>query len=170
MRIILDSTELFKCGVCIFTGTEEICCPCCGGRLKVHGTCLRKLRTADETKIYRLRVMECTNCGKTHRELPESIVPYMRMDVNLLSAIAQAERRNHLSLAETSTWKRVKAWCGWFLCYARNIMNSLTEQNEKFSAVTTPGGGFGQQLMYFVRLVVNSGNWIQHRLAQRLQY
>ena len=131
----------------------------------MHGTCFRKLRTDDGTKLYRLRVMECRECGKTHRELPENIVPYKRNDISRISAIAQATCENHLSAAETSTWKRIVIWCKWFLDYARCIIDSLNEQNHQRS-VGEPSGGFETRLSYLVRLVVNSGNWIQHRSVQ----
>ena len=65
-------------------GQEEVVCPVCGGALKVHGTCIRKVRQGDHTHQYHLRVMECRCCGKTHRELPEGIIPYKRHGLNSL--------------------------------------------------------------------------------------
>lgn len=148
-------------GLKIFCGPEEIPCPICGGVLKVHGTCRRKLRTAEGTELYRLCVMECTVCGRTHRELPEGIVPYKRHDSERIVTIAETPQEEHLQEAETSTWKRIKAWVDWFICYAQKVLAGL---RILFPCLKTEfsGRAFAEPLVYFVRLVVNSGNWIQH--------
>ena len=82
--------------IIIFTGNETIPCPVCGGHLKVRGTCERKVIRREGTQTYRLRVMECGNCGKTHRELPSFIMPYKRMDADILSEAAEASGEENL--------------------------------------------------------------------------
>ena len=115
--------------------------------------------------MYRLRVMKCKLCGKTHRELPEGIVPYKRMDAERLSDITEAEEEKDLGDAEISTWKRVKEWVLWFLEYALKVLKSLqTLLGAEFPTVSADDC-LNRRLKYFVRLVVNSGNWIQHRSA-----
>ena len=165
MISVAQGTEYRKGEIIIFTGTENIPCPVCGGHLRVHGTCTRKLRRRDGTDVYRLRVMECKSCGKTHRELPEGIVPYKRMDAERLSDITEAAEEKDLGDAETSTWKRVKEWVLWFLEYALKVLKSLqTLLGAEFPTVSSDDC-LSRRLKYFVRLVVNSGNWIQHRSA-----
>lgn len=165
MIIVAQGFEYIKDGIVVFAGSEEIPCPICGERLSVHGTCLRKLRTQSGTRKYRLRVMECRSCGRTHRELPREMVPYKRMSVSRIAAIAQAKPQEHLEVAETSVWRRVSAWMDWFLWYARKILEGLSVSNE-YPLTNKVGGTIADRLAYFVRLVVNSGNWIQHRSAQ----
>lgn len=164
MISVAHGTEENKDGIIIFKGTEEVPCPKCGGELSVHGTCRRKLCSRYEEKTYRLRVMKCTACGKTHRELPQGVVPYKRMDAEYLCDIAEAPRSEQVNVAEASTWSRVHAWMKWFLEYVANILKSMQEQFP--ALVTIPSGeSAGRRLAYFVRLVVNSGNWLQHRSA-----
>ena len=111
--------------------------------------------------------MECKKCGKTHRELPEGIVPYKRMDAERLSSITEATKEEDLGDVEASTGKRVREWVLWFLKYALDVLRSLQMLlGEEFPAIPT-GECFSRRLAYFVRLVTNSGNWIQHRSAMK---
>lgn len=137
-------------------------CPICGAKLKVHGTCKRQLETADGEKlIYRLRVMECTGCGKTHRELPEGIIAgYKHKSIPLLAKISEANQSEHLKYADTSTWRRIRLWMSWFLRYAQMIQESLILQDLLIKTKYV-GKDLAEQTAYFVRLVTNSGNWVQ---------
>lgn len=125
---------------------------------------MRKLRSSEGQILYRLRVMACRKCGKTHRELPSGIVPYKRMDADLLSDIAETPQQFHLEVAETSTWRRVWAWVKWFIHYSLNIFAAMQVEHPNLPT-GLPGKPLRRQLTYFVRLVVNSGNWVQHRSA-----
>ena len=165
--IVAQGTEYRKSDIIIFTGTEEIPCPTCGGRLRVHGTCRRKVQRKDGQEIYRLRVMECRACGKTHRELPEGIVPYKRMDAELLGVIAEDPGVGELEAPSISTWDRVKTWIIWFLAYAKHVLEGQQISLGKTFATIPPGHSFGRRLAYYVRLVANSGQWIQHRSVMR---
>ena len=69
--------------------------------------------------------MECKKCGKTHRELPEGIVPYKRMEAERLSGISEASSEKELGDVESTTWKRVQDWVLWFLQYALDVLRSL---------------------------------------------
>lgn len=160
MISVMHGIEYFKDGIYIFTGTEEVTCPVCGAKLKVHGTCLRKLQTVNGEKLYRLRVMECTNegCQKTHRELPAGIIPYKRMDAEKISKIAESSAAEHTKETDTNTWKSIRAWVAWFLEYAFNLVDELKTgygRSEK---------SLSDRLIFYVQIVANSQNWIQHRL------
>ena len=165
MIIVTRYTKQVKDGIIIFTGTEEIPCPVCGGKLKQRGTCLRKVREENETVVYSLRVMECTKCGKTHRELPFWVVPYKRIAAPVLSDIARSDNKN-LEKAEGSTWHRIKEWITWFLNYAMNVLQALLVSDAHIQTVPT-GASLCKKLEYFVRLVANSGRWISHRSAMQ---
>jgi len=164
MIIAAHGTEYFKNGLIFFTGTNNIVCPDCGGKLNVHGTCRRKIKSHTTEKVYRLRVMECVRCGKTHRELPSGFIPYKRMDAQLISEIAEASPAEHLMLAESSTCRRVKIWVAWFLQYARKLLSRIEAAAPCFLIKQT-AGGLTSHLVYLAILTVNSGNWIQHRFA-----
>ena len=165
MISVAHGRRVNKGNIIVFTGTEDVPCPNCGGALAVRGTCIRKLRKRYENQTFQLRVLECAVCGKTHRELPAEFVPYKRMDAELLCVIAEAPRSEQVNVAEASTWSRIHVWMKWFLKYALNILNAMMEQYTAFATIPS-GVNTGRRLMYFVRLVVNSGNWIQHRSAQ----
>ena len=102
---------------------ESSLCPICGGALKVHGTCTRKVRYGDCIHKYHLRVLKCQCCGKTHRELPDSLIPYKRYGVEAFCEIAESTEARHT--CETSTWLRIRSWLAWFICYAQNIATGL---------------------------------------------
>lgn len=149
--------EYYKNGVIIFTGQEKVDCPNCGGGLQVRNTCHRKLRTHQGTRVYRLRVMKCTKCGKSHRELPQWIVPYKRMDAASLVNLAQTPRKTHLHQASTNTWKRVRRWMAWFLRYTRKRFGKAPAALPKLKL---------QKFLSLVQRAVNIGGWVQHRLGQ----
>ena len=163
MISVAQGTEYRKGNIIIFTGTEEIPCPVCGGKLRVHGTCTRKLHRKDGAETYRLRVMECKKCGKTHRELPGWIVPYKRLDVEMLGSIAEDTGKGETEYPDISTWERIKEWVNWFLSYALQILDGLRVSLGKTLSTIPVGASLSRQLAYYVRLVANSGNWIQHR-------
>lgn len=160
--IVARGTEYCKDGEIIFTGTESVPCPICNGKLKVHGTCKRHLETEEgESLLYRLRVMECTKCGRTHRELPEGrIAGYKHKSIPFLAKISGAKHSEHLKHAETSTWRRICLWMNWFFQYAKMIQESLIRRGllSRTKYVVKDIAG---QTSYFVRLVTNSGNWVQ---------
>lgn len=160
MISVMHGIEYFKDGIYIFTGTDEVPCPVCGARLKVRGTCRRKLQTVSGEKRYRLRVMECTNedCRKTHRELPAGIIPYKRMDAEKISKIAEIPAAEHTKETDTSTWTSIRAWVAWFLEYTSNLLAELK------TGYDPSGKRLSDQLIFCVRTVANSQKWIQHRL------
>lgn len=66
-------------------------CPDCGKKMKIHGTCKRNARTAayPDGKKYVLRVLVCKFCKRTHRELPNFIVPYKGYSFDYMCAVAE---------------------------------------------------------------------------------
>ena len=163
MVSVSDFTKYFKDGIWIITGQETIPCPFCGGTLAVRGTCKRKLRKeSDDTMTLRLRVLQCKDCNKTHRELPEGIVPYKRHDAESICSMQKAPQN---CIAEASVRHRIIVWLTWFLRYGVDVLKSLLEQGYH---LTEPvGEPLSRRLIQFVRLVVNSGMWIQHRSVIR---
>ena len=180
-------TLLRKGADVIATGQEDIPCPECGGKLGVHGTCRRKLKgLSGETNMLRLRVMECSACGITHRELIEGIVPYKRYSIDLLCAICEApdagiadssvtdehnDDKSHTESQETpdayiceeSTRNRFISWVSWFLAYMNEIGlgQSQSRQGQKRLSLT-------DLLKKGIREIVNSGRWkIQHHFMMQ---
>ncbi len=86
------------------------------------------------------------------------------MDAQLISEIAEASPAEHMMLAESSTWQRVKVWVAWFLQYARGLQRAKRAVASCLLIKQTTGG-LTSQLVYLTILTVNSGNWVQHRFA-----
>ena len=181
-------TLLRKGAELIVTGLEDIPCPECRGKLGVHGTCKRKLKDlSGETSSLRLRVMECSVCGTTHRELIEGIAPYKRYSIDLICAIcedsdigiaescitdehhtdtipAEENSENYDTyICEESVRNRVISWVSWFLAYMKEIGSSQIQpqpDQQRFSLKSCLKEG--------VREVVNSGRWkVQHQIVMQ---
>ncbi len=128
-------------GIYVIRGTHQLTCPHCGGTLQVHGTCLRKLRTIYCTRTYRLRVMKCRGCGKTHRELPAFFVPYKRYGLNSICEILCSEKGLHT--CDTSTRCRFLAHC-WFHILENGLQRVLPfgKQSEQHCPILCDYGGY----------------------------
>lgn len=106
--------------------------------------------------------MQCRECRKTHRELPDFIIPYKRTELDEYCEIAEADAENYP--CETSTWLRLKAWLAWFIAYAQNVELGLACAGLLKTTMDSVCS-LADRTAYFVRLVVNSGNWIHNRSA-----
>lgn len=66
----------------------DITCPVCGGSLKLYDHVLRIVRKEKGVKEYvYIRRMQCMECGRVHRELPKSIIPYIQYDKSIVSGV-----------------------------------------------------------------------------------
>ena len=161
--VVYNQTDGKREDIIYIKGKEAVPCPICGGSLKVHGSCCRKLQIArKDTVIYHLRVMECRNCGRTHRELPDGMIPYKRMSSDYFTEIATTPSEAYLTGpiledVEASTWRKSVAWMHRFIQYVRFVLASvrLPPLPETFFIGDLTAG----QTEHFVRLVVNSGLW-----------
>lgn len=134
-------------------------CPYCRGKLYVHGTCRRKVRDAEENcTVLRLRVLACRDCGKTHRELPEGVVPYKRYGS---AAICQMKENPDDCDTESRSIRRITAWLTAFLSFAEKYLEGL--KHTGFAVPELTGTALKLRLDYYVRTVVNTGEWKQHR-------
>ncbi len=146
---------------------EFVFCPCCSGDLFVRGTCRRKVRRLTENsdgqfpEIWCLRVMQCRQCRKTHRELPDWIIPYKRCSIEMYAEIAEG---NEDVSCDGTTIAVVCLWVKWFLNYARHIAEAMKILYPGYSTIPD-NAPLADRLTYFVRLVVNSGNWTHNRSA-----
>ncbi len=124
----------------------------------------------------RLRVMEC-ECGKTHREMPDGIIPYKRYSAEMLCAIFEEasmdsadgteesiddiffpkkkEFASDTKICDKSVRQRIVEWITWFLAYAESI-------REIRSCLKSTYKSLNSKLRHYVSIVVNSGRWIQH--------
>lgn len=109
--------------------------------------------------------MMCSRCHKTHREIPDEVIPYKRNSLSFFCEIAESEKENYP--CDMSTWQRVKWWLSWFLEFARNVERGIA-CTGLLEATRETGDSLRCQTAYYVRLVINSGNWIHNRSAMHV--
>lgn len=142
----------------IIVAQEILPCPLCGGELYTRSTCHRRaINASGNTDHYRLRVLQCRGCRKTHRELPTPLVPYKRYDSEAITEIA-----GHPESApcNSRTIDLIRRWLEWFVSYARHVQESLRLQIRLPEKV---GKSACEEFMALVRIVVNSGYWSHNR-------
>ncbi len=166
----------------IITGLEDVPCPNCGGTLFVHGTCRRWLKLISRRVLLRLRVFQCRNCHKTHRELPDDIIPCKRYSASALStachAIDIADAVDDTDFGESPVLqspgvpaedvrvcdpvirKRIKDWLFCFFAYARIILH--TTQRRENTKESSPLCLLYFRLKQYTHALVNQGKWVQH--------
>ena len=111
--------------------------------------------------------MQCRQCRKTHRELPDWIIPYKRCSVKMYAEIMVSDGKKEEDRKVCCDWTTitiVRFWVEWFLNYARHIAEAMKILYPDFSQIPD-NKPLAERLTYFVRLVVNSGNWVHNRSA-----
>ena len=104
------------------------CCPDCGERMRVHGTCRRRTIISQKIKIFVLRVLACKRCRKTHRELPDFIIGYKRYSCDDFCEIIADEESY---TCESSTRIRMMKWLKRFIKNTKGFKNeSFRKQHE----------------------------------------
>lgn len=111
-----------ECDVSYVRPRRIACCPDCGERMRVHGTCRRKAIISQKIKIFVLRVLACKKCRKTHRELPDFIIGYKRYSCDDFCEIIADEKSY---TCESSTRIRMMKWLKWLLEETKDFKNEL---------------------------------------------
>lgn len=123
--IIMGSCNVFrKNGVWFYENREKPTCPLCGARLFSHGTCKRRVTTEDGLEIHHLRVLKCRNCKRTHRELPDTIIPYKHYGRETISTIVTGKAKCGY---EESTRYRLMQWVSALIL----LMASFLEKQKR---------------------------------------
>ena len=159
MISIAHYTQFVKDDIIEINSSEEAFCPICKGKLKPHGRCIRKLITSDGiTNKLSLKVWYCHNCNKSHRELPDCIIPYKRHCTETYAKVNDTDIEELDCDVDEKTIRRIKIWVKMFLEFAAAIVQSL--QTEHTNMVTNYNiNSTFSSLKYFVRIVVNTNEW-----------
>ena len=98
-------------------GVDCICSNCKTGKVIPVGRCKRKSIEIDgESATYEIPVGQCQNpdCGRYHRMLPSTMVPYKHYSAEAIDGIlrgsAEKDMQYNLSAPSASTIRRWKAW------------------------------------------------------------
>ena len=78
--------------------------------------------------------------------------------------IAEIAEDNEKVCCDGTTITVVRHWVEWFLIYVRHIVEAMKILYPGFSPIPD-NAPLAERLTYFVRLVVNSGNWVHNRSA-----
>ena len=159
--------KIHKGDLIIIVAQEILSCPCCEGDLFVRGTCHRKaINSAGTRYAYRLRVLQCRNCQRTHRELPEPLVPYKRYDGE---AILFIENTPSQAPCDFRTVELIQNWLEWFISYAGHICAAKGIRQNPASGIHISCADCCKQRKlvaqpngFFLRLTVGYTVYIKH--------
>ena len=129
MYIMRNCDRFYGNGVWSYENRDKPTCPLCGLRLFSHGTCKRRVTTEDGLEIHRLRVLKCRNCKRTHRELPDTIIPYKHYGRETISTIVAGKAKCGY---EDSTRYRLMQW---FRALLFLVVSSLEGQKRELCNV-----------------------------------
>lgn len=140
----------------------------------VAGSRKRILRESDGQKsILIIRRLKCEHCKRIHHELPDSIVPYKRYSADAIEEIL-AEKKEEIYPCETSTALRLRCWFSLLREYFEMALSAIRYRHmedkeiwQRLSVLTplTPTDQPVGWLRNIVRILVNSGFWLQTRSA-----
>ena len=118
--------------------------------------------------------MFCENCRRIHHELPGTIVPYKRYSAEVVEEILSGQEKEPSYPCETSTALHIRNWFSLLRDYLESVIEALKllykndlpllaalEQLQPLKPSLLPAGW----LKSLVRIVVNSGRWVQTRSA-----
>jgi len=118
--------EVNKNGKKYVVSQEQIPCTC-GGHLAFKEYRLRIVRLpSEDAEFIEIRVLYCVDCGKSHRELPDFLLPYKHYTAQTVEAAV--DRKKAECSAEERTVKRWRAWFKRIRSYlAAAIVAALSE-------------------------------------------
>ncbi|KIY21055.1 hypothetical protein UB32_15830 [Mesobacillus subterraneus] len=161
-------------------GAERIPSPCCGKTMLVRGTKDRKAKDhTGQSKTYNIRILQCTNCGTTHHELPDLLIPYKRYEAECIEDVL-TNPSTHIVPADDSTLSRWHRWFHQFVDYWIGCLNSImvrtSQENIPLDITSKCSGNALQRIGHLagdangwltrtVRPIVNINLWIHIRSA-----
>lgn len=156
MIIVAHFLEYVKDGIQYITGDEKVFCPDCGCLMKLHGRCRRYVRRpSGYREELALRVLYCVECRRYHRELPDFVVPYKHLCADIIASIYDA--LNNYCVDDHSAI-RICRWVKAFFKFGAATVRRLKLEHP---TLVTNYDAFStlDKLKYFVRVVVNLGEW-----------
>ena len=132
MIIISDFTLLFnpEDGFYHLEIHEDLICSICGSAdLSPKGRPKRKLIMLDgEMRRLKLKRLRCRKCTKTHRVLPDIIIPYKHHCAETYGDVINNGAVNAI-YCETYTIQRIKAWWAAMQLYIKSILLAIREKH-----------------------------------------
>ena len=140
-------------------GAEQVPCPCCGGKLGIIGSRRRvSIDTDSNKKIYIIRRLGCTCCGRTHSELPDFIIPYKRHLSSTIETVITGDEQQTVIADETTRWR----WRDWFISLATYFAGCLHSIAIRYNQETVkePSDLSESALLRILGYVGNAPGWL----------
>lgn len=142
--------------------------------MTIIGSKKRSLRESDGNSMTLIvRRLKCLHCHRIHHELPDMIIPYKRHCADTVEEILSGTDKQTYP-CETSTALRLKIWFSLLREYFERSLTAIKHlykqdeqlQQELSSLISLcPASLATGWLKRLVRILVNSGFWLQTRLA-----
>lgn len=149
-------------------------CPHCDSTMIVSGSRKRILQGSDgQQSVLIIRRLKCQHCQRIHHELPDIIVPYKRYSADAIEEILD-ERKEETYPCEDSTALRLRCWFSLLRDYFEKALCAIRYRHRQDEEVwqelsnlipLTPITLSAGWLKSIVRILVNSGFWLQTRFA-----
>ena len=149
-------------------------CPVCSRRMTVIGSKKRCIQESDGgSRSLIVRRLKCSHCRRIHHELPDMLIPYKRHCADTVEEILTGKAKQTYT-CETSTALRLKIWFSLLREYFERSLAAIKYiykqdkqlQQELSSLIPLcPASLAAGWLKKLVRILVNSGHWLQTRLA-----
>lgn len=69
---------------------SKVACSLCSGYMKYYDKVPRIIRTKGrQSKWIKVRRFRCTVCGRIHRELPETLIPYKQYESEIIKGVLE---------------------------------------------------------------------------------
>ena len=148
---------------CSCVCSEEMpCCPDCGKKLHVHGTCRRKVIMPQGERTFILRVLACADCERTHRELPDFIIGYKRYSCDSICEIVE---NKDTYPCESSTRERMVNWLKSLLHDTLFVVGNTSGPGGTGTPDLHSGGQLNGIVSDLFFRAVNGEKQTQHRIA-----
>lgn len=156
MIIVSHFLEKVKDGIHFITGKEMAFCPDCGQLMDQHSRCRRYVRRpSGQRDELSLRVFHCSQCHRYHRELPDFIMPYKHLCMEIIAAIYDVLENYAV---EVSTIERIRLWVKEFIKFG-SAMVGRSESECPTIVTKYDANSTLDTLRYFAKVTANAGKW-----------
>lgn len=176
--LLYQNISWLKRTVFFIKGAEQVPCPCCGGELAVISSRRRTgIHSDGQEKIFIIRVLGCDACKRSHRELPDFIIPYKRHLSSTIETVITGDEEQTV-IADESTRRRWKEWFMSLVTYFAGCLNSIAIRynQEPVKEPSDLSESAPQRIFNYVgdapgwlarmtKPIVNTNLWLHTRLA-----
>ena len=148
--------------------TEFPVCPLCDGQLHPWRKCLRIRRRADgETDWLQIQILRCDKCQRSHRQLPDCLLPYKHYDAMSIEMGIQ-DGMTAAVAADTATIYRWQHWFVAWSVYVQGVFVALQQRGVAIAAME-PSPPLPPILRVLGRWVGDAPGWLARAVVPVVQ-